>query len=61
MAKKKQDVVTVVDGVKYTLCAYRGPKKGERTYDPSKSRYSQWHQGVSNMSRGKSGIVGTMG
>ena len=61
MAKKTKDVVTVVDGVKYTMCAYRGPRKGERTYDPSKSRYTQWHQGVSAMRRGKGGITGTMG
>ena len=60
MAKKSKDTVTVVDGVKITMCAYRGPRKGERTYDPAKSRYSAWHQGVSNMNRGKSGIHGTM-
>ena len=60
MAKKIQDVVTIIDGVKYTQCGYRGPKKGQRTYEPSKSRYSQWHQGVSAMARGKGGINGTM-
>lgn len=27
MTKENKDVVTYVDGVKYTQCAYRGPKE----------------------------------
>jgi hypothetical protein len=49
------------DGVKVTLCAPRKPRKGERTYDPSRGKYSQWAQGVSRMARGVGGVQGTVG
>jgi hypothetical protein len=60
--KKHNDVVFVnEDGVKVTLCAPRKPRKGERTYDPARGKYSQWAQGVSRMTRGVGGVQGTMG
>ena len=37
---KYEDVVTYVDGVKYTQCAPRMPRKAEKTYDIAKSRYT---------------------
>lgn len=58
MAKKKQDVITYVDGVKITMCAYRGPRKGEGTFGIDKSRYTPWAQGVSNYVRGTRGVNG---
>jgi hypothetical protein len=39
----------------------RGVKRSERTYDPHKSKYSSWNQGVGNMSRGRRGVTGTVG
>ena len=62
MARKSkyEDVVTYVDGVKYTVCAPRMPKRSELTYDPHKSRYTAWHQGVSNYTRGTRGCLGTV-
>lgn len=59
--KKYNDVVVVVDGVKVTLCAPRKPRKGERTYDPARGKYSQWTQGVGKMARGTAGVQGTVG
>lgn len=62
MARKSKyiDVVTIVDGVKVTQCAYRGPRKTERTYDIAHSRYTAWHQGVGNYTRGTRGVLGTV-
>ena len=62
MARKSKyiDVVTVVDGVKVTQCAYRGPRKIERTYDIAHSRYTAWHQGVRNYTHGTRGVLGTV-
>lgn len=59
--KKYNDVVTFVDGVKVTLCAPRKPRKGERTYDPARGKYSQWARGVSKMNLGVGGVQGTVG
>lgn len=59
--KKYNDVVTIVDGVKVTMCAPRHVGKNERTYDPARSKYSQWTQGVSRMRRGVGGVTGTVG
>ena len=59
---KYNDVVTVnADGVKVTICAPRNVGKNERTYDPARSKYSQWNQGVSAMRRGVRGVQGTVG
>lgn len=60
MAKKKVDVVTIVDGVKFTQCAYRGPKKTETTFPIEKSRYTPWAQTVSKYVRGSRGVLGTV-
>jgi hypothetical protein len=62
MARKSkyQDVVSYVDGVKITMCAARMPRKVEKTYDISKSRYTAWHQGVTNYVRGTRGCLGTI-
>ena len=60
MARKSKDVVTYVDGVKVTQCAYRGPRKGEATYDINKSRYTVWAQTVSKYTRGTRGVQGTV-
>jgi hypothetical protein len=62
MMKKYNDVVFVnEEGVKVTVCAPRSVGKNERTYDPARSKYSQWNQGVSAMRRGVRGVQGTMG
>ncbi len=59
---KYNDVVFVnEDGVKVTLCEPRKIKKDQRTYDPKRSKYSQWTQGVSRMHRAVGGVQGTMG
>ena len=42
------------------VCAYRGPRKGEATYDINKSRYTAWHTGAVKYERGSSGILGTV-
>ena len=60
MARKSKDIVTYVDGVKFTQCAYRGPRKGEGTYDINKSKYTPWAQTVSKYVRGSSGVLGTV-
>jgi hypothetical protein len=57
---KYEDVVSYVDGVKITMCAPRMPRKAEKTFDISKSRYTAWHQGVSNYTRGSHGCLGTV-
>lgn len=59
--KRYDDVVTIVDGVKVTICAPRDVRKNDRTYDPKRSKYSQWTQGVSRMQRGVGGVQGTIG
>jgi hypothetical protein len=60
--KKYNDVVTIDEnGVKLTICAPRKVGKNERTYDPARSKYSQWNQGVSAMRRGVRGVQGTVG
>lgn len=63
MSKKRtkyEDVVSVVDGVKYTMCAPRLPRNAEKTFSIERSRYTQWAQGVSNMARGTRGCTGTV-
>jgi hypothetical protein len=60
MASKSKDEVHYFDGVKVTLCAYRGPRKGERTYDINKSRYTPWAQTVARYTRGSGGVLGTV-
>lgn len=60
MARKSKDVVTYVDGVKVTRCAYRGPRKGEATFPMDKSRYTVWTQTVSKYTRGTNGVLGTV-
>lgn len=35
MARKSKDIVTFVDGVKITQCAYRGPKKVRKHSRPT--------------------------
>jgi hypothetical protein len=57
---KYQDVVSYVDGVKVTLCAPRAPRKGEKTYDIARSRYTMWAQGVTNYEHGNRGAQGTV-
>ena len=56
---KYEDVVEVRDGVKYTYCAPRKPRKGELTYDVSKSKYSVWQQGAKSCAIGSRGCKGT--
>lgn len=60
MARKSKDIVTIVDGVKMTICAYRGPRKGEPTYDINKSKYTPWAQTVTKYVRGSRGCLGTV-
>ena len=60
MARKSKDIITIVDGVKITQCAYRGPRKGEGTYDINKSKYTVWAQTVSKYTRGTNGVQGTV-
>ncbi len=60
MARKSKDITIIQDGVKYTACAYRGPRKGESTFDINKSRYTAWHTGVVKYERGSTGILGTV-
>jgi hypothetical protein len=60
MARKKVDVVSIVDGVKITQCAYRGPKNSETTFPINKSRYTPWAQTVSKYVRGSRGVLGTV-
>ena len=60
MAAKPKDVVTVVNGVTVTQCAYRGPRKGKETFPVSKSRYTAWHQTASRIRRGVGGVQGTV-
>lgn len=57
---KQKDIVTYVDGIKVTQCVYRGPRRGEATYDISKSRYTPWSQGVVKYERGTRGVLGTV-
>ena len=60
MGQKVKDEVHYFDGIKVTLGAYRGPRKGERTYDINKSRYTAWHTGVTKYENGSKGILGTV-
>ena len=60
MARKSKDVVTYIDGVKFTQCAYRGPKKGQETFPLDKSKYTVWTQTVSKYTRGTNGVLGTV-
>lgn len=60
MTRKCKDVTVIIDGVKVTQCAYRGPRKGEATYDINKSRYTVWAQTVSKYTRGTGGCLGTI-
>jgi len=41
MIEEKKDVVTYVDGVKYTMCYYRGPKELSQQEHTNKSKYSR--------------------
>jgi hypothetical protein len=60
MARKSKDLVSYVDGIKFTQCAYRGPKKGQETFPLDKSRYTVWAQTVSKYTRGTRGVLGTV-
>lgn len=57
---QQKDLVTYVDGVKITSCGYRGPRRGESTFDVNKSRYTPWTQGVVKYERGTRGVLGTV-
>jgi len=57
---KYQDVVTIVDGVKITMCAPRMPRKAEKTYDIDKSKFTAWNRGVTNFRSGSRGVQGTV-
>ena len=57
---KYQDVVKIIDGVKFTFCEMRKPRKSEKTFDIDKSRYTPWTQGVSNYVNGNKGCIGTV-
>jgi hypothetical protein len=52
--------VTIIDGVKITQCAYRGPRKGEVTFPTDKSRYTVWTQTASKYTRGTGACQGTL-
>lgn len=60
MARKSKDIVTIVDGVKFTQCAYRGPKKSEVTFPTDKSRYTVWTQTAGKYTRGSGACQGTI-
>ena len=60
MARKSKDITVMQDGVKYTFCAYRGPKKGTETFPTDKSRYTPWAQTVSKYVRGSGACLGTV-
>lgn len=60
MSRKFQDVTSEVNGVKVTMCAYRGPKRSQVTWDVNKSRYTPWHTGVVKYEKGTRGILGTV-
>ena len=60
MARKSKDITVVQDGVKYTYCAYRGPKKGTETFPTNKSRYTVWTQTASKYVRGSGACQGTI-
>lgn len=60
MARKSKDVVEFVNGVKVTMCAYRGPRKGEVTFPTDKSRYTVWTQTASRYVRGSGACQGTI-
>jgi len=55
-----KDQTHIIDGVKVTLCAYRQPRKSERTFDINKSKYTPWAQTVSKYVRGSRGVLGTL-
>lgn len=55
-----RDQTVFVDGVKVTLCAYRKPRKSERTFDIDKSKYTPWAQTVAKYVRGSGGVIGTV-
>lgn len=48
------------DGIEIKVYPYIGPRKGEKTYDVNKSKYTPWTQGVSNYERGTRGVNGTV-
>lgn len=61
MAKRNEPTTYVnEDGVTVTVYPYRGPRKGEKTYDVDKSRYTAWHQGVVKYTKGTNGVQGTV-
>lgn len=61
MAKRYSDhTYTDENGVKVTVYEYRGPRKGERTYDPNKGKYSVWNQGSQNLKLGARGATSTL-
>jgi hypothetical protein len=57
---KRELTVTYVDGVKYTTAGYQEPRSCDRTYDPAKSRYTAWHQGVVKFEHGNGKVLGTV-
>lgn len=53
MSKKYNDTVTIVNGVKITQCAYRGPRGIERTFPMMKgSIYTTGAKNVNLMNQG---------
>lgn len=60
MARKSKDISVIQNGVKYTMCAYRGPRKGEATFPTDKSRYTVWAQTASKYVRGSGACQGTI-
>ena len=47
MSEEKKDVVTIVDGVKYTACYYGGPKELVQQEHTNKNRYIRVKKEVS--------------
>jgi hypothetical protein len=58
--EKYIDVVTYDGDIKITHCVYRNPHRKDRTYDPHKSKYTPWHQGVTRFEHGNGKVIGTV-
>ena len=49
MAKKYTDTTYVQDGIKFTQCAYRGPRSTERTFAPNRGSIAQMGAKAANL------------